>query len=345
MEIRVPNLLRIKPGAIDKLGKYIANSGHKKIVVIFGKGMRSLFESKINQALKSFQVEVLLVLENDDQQLEKIVSDSTTLPGKTEAILAVGGGRPIDIGKVISHIYSLPLFVFATSLSTDAMCSPSASLVIGEKKRSLQVGVPYAVIIDTEIIKNAPAVLTLSGIGDLLSKYTAIYDWKLSYKKTGERVDDFAVLIAQTSAELLTSYSKCDCTDLEFLRIVAGSLTMGGLAMAVSKSSRPASGSEHLISHAYDKICKAPTYHGIQVGAFTLLMAKVQNNTFYSKIHKTMEESGLLEYLRAHPLNEADVMLAIDEAPMVKENFYTVLSDRENRELAKKMWRELFPTA
>lgn len=40
--------------------------------------------------------------------------------------------------------------------------------------------------------------------------------------------------------------------------------------MEVSGSSRPASGSEHLISHAYDQVAARPTMHGIQVGVASI---------------------------------------------------------------------------
>ena len=103
------------------------------------------------------------------------------------------------------------------------------------------------------MIVNAPVGQTLSGIGDTLAKYTALYDWQISAERTKTHIDDFAYGIAQMSFD---SVFHCDDKDIKsktFIKILSRSLVMGGLAMEIAGSSRPSSGSEHLFCHALEE--------------------------------------------------------------------------------------------
>ena len=51
-----------------------------------------------------------------------------------------------------------------------------------------------------------------------------------------------------------------------FLKELLDSLAMSGIANEIAGSSAPTSGSEHLISHALDKMLEHPQLHGIQEG-------------------------------------------------------------------------------
>jgi glycerol-1-phosphate dehydrogenase [NAD(P)+] len=102
--------------------------------------------------------------------------------------------------------------------------------------------------------------------------------------------------------------------------------------MDVAGSSRPASGSEHLISHAYDAI-QFPNHslHGLQVGVAALAVSAIQQRT-HEAVRKCLTESGFVEFMATHPLNRESFIDAIRRAPSMKEDFCTVLSVPENRE-------------
>ena len=65
-----------------------------------------------------------------------------------------------------------------------------------------------------------------------------------------------------------------------FLKELLDSLAMSGIANEIAGSSAPTSGSEHLISHALDKMLEHPQLHGIQVGIATYLMSVVQDHRY-----------------------------------------------------------------
>ena len=103
---------------------------------------------------------------------------------------------------------------------------------------------------------------------------------------------------------------------------------MTGIAMIIAGSSRPASGSEHLISHAYDSLAQKPGLHGLQVGVASYAVSFVQGIT-HQRVKKDLLESGFFEFVRTSPLSKADFVRAVKKAPEIKENFYTILSEKE----------------
>jgi glycerol-1-phosphate dehydrogenase [NAD(P)+] len=188
---------------------------------------------------------------------------------------------------------------------------------------------PHAVIIDTEIIRNSPEQFIYSGMGDLFCKVTSIFDWKLAFKKVHEYVNDFAAVITNNALDAFVHYAHKDIMCLEFIRVVAGSLMMSGIAMEIAGSSRPASGSEHLISHAYDKIATKPSLHGLQVGVASYVVSYLQEET-YETLKTIIQECGFAAYMSKHKLNKKDFMDAVKFAPNIKEHYYTILSEKDS---------------
>ena len=58
---------------------------------------------------------------------------------------------------------------------------------------------PFGVILDTAVCLDAPEILWHSGVGDLVSKLTAVTDWKMAFHAAGTPVDDFAALLSDAS--------------------------------------------------------------------------------------------------------------------------------------------------
>ena len=112
------------------------------------------------------------------------------------------------------------------------------------------------------------------------------------------------------------------------MRLLGTSLMLNGIAMAVCGSSRPASGSEHLISHALDSLGGAPRMHGLQVGVATYLVSLLQKRNS-GLIADLFGKTGFWKAIAAQPFSRADWLAAIRRAPGIKQDFYTVLSSRD----------------
>lgn len=327
MEIVVPSLLRIKPNALFKLGKYLRSDGLSNIALFYGEGLKELFHATVDVSLASSEIKVLHEGVARSNDIETIFQESLGMPSKLDAIVAIGGGKVIDCCKYLALIRQTPLVSVPTLISNDGFASPFSSLVVKGARRTVKTVIPHSVILDTDIIRKAPEAFHYSGIGDLFCKFTSVFDWKLAFKKRGEDVNDFAAIICRNAADTFFYYPDKDPQNLEFQRVVASSLLMAGIAMEIAGSSRPASGSEHLISHAYDRISAKPSLHGLQVGVASYAVSHVQGETF-EPVRKSILDSGFLSFLEKNPLNRAEFIEAVKFAPNVKEDFYTILSER-----------------
>ena len=185
-------------------------------------------------------------------------------------------------------------------------------------------------VLDTAVIAKSPPRFTHSGVGDLLSKYSAVHDWKLAYWETGEQVNDFAVLIALQSVENFVNHPNKSIGDLDFIKLMAGALVMSGVAMEVSGSSRPASGSEHLISHAYEKVADRPSMHGLQVGLASIATMWLQEHPRLENVMSVLAETGFIHFVKENPLERGAFIEAIRLAPTIKDQYFTILTPKGN---------------
>ena len=326
MEITIPSLLRIKPDALHKIGKYLRGEGFTKIALYYGEGIKELFDSTIRISLETADIKVVHEEVAGTNDIEAIFASSLHLPAKLDAVVAIGGGKVIDFCKYISVLRQTPLISVPTLISNDGFCSPFSSLLVTGQRRTVKTVIPHGVILDTHILMNNPAKFMFSGIGDLFCKFTSVFDWKLAFRHKGELVNDFAAVICRNAADTFLYYPDKTLGNIEYLRVIASSLLMSGIAMEIAQSSRPASGSEHLISHAYDRCAEKPSLHGLQVGVASYAVSFLQEET-HDILRACIEQSGFLDYMAKEPLSMRDFKEAVKRAPAVKEDYYTVLAE------------------
>ncbi|MFO0800913.1 MAG: iron-containing alcohol dehydrogenase family protein [Gemmataceae bacterium] len=323
-QIAIPTLVRVKDGALDRLGLYLTRGGHTRVAVLVSQGLTAPLPERAKAALTAHGVEAAAWVEVADNDIESAARLFADLP-KASAVVGVGGGKALDVAKYVGFLGRLPYYAVPTSLSNDGFCSPQSSLTVRGRRRSLPAALPFGVVVDTAVCRDAPRLLTLSGVGDLVAKFTAIADWKLAFHAVGEPVDDFAALMSDGSVHAVLSHPALDA---EGVRLLATALLMNGVAMEVCGSSRPASGSEHLISHALDATSARPRLHGLQVGVATYLMALVQGG-HAAQIAALFDATGFWDAVASDPFDRAEWLAAVRSAPTVKANFYTVLSARD----------------
>lgn len=324
-QISVPTLVRVKEGALDRIGLYLSRNNHRNVAVLISKGLESPLPERVATSLKNHDVQATAWVEVAQNEIEASAHLFTELPSHISAIVGIGGGKALDVAKYVGFLARLPYYSLPTSLSNDGFCSPQSSLTVRGKRRSFPAAIPYAVIVDTAVCLAAPRILTLSGIGDLVAKFSAVRDWKLAFHHHGEPVNDFAALLSDGSIHAFLSHPRID---LEGVTLLATALMLNGIAMEMCGSSRPASGSEHLISHALDSIAARPRLHGLQVGVATYIASLLQSaNT--DRIASLFNATGFWEAISDDPFSRSEWLAAIRAAPSVKQNYYTVLSSRD----------------
>ncbi|MBF0387420.1 MAG: iron-containing alcohol dehydrogenase family protein [Candidatus Omnitrophica bacterium] len=321
--IDIPTLVRIKPGALDRLGVYAARSRFDRVVLLYNKDLDRALVKRLDQSLAGEKIAVLGRVEVGSSSFEHAQEIFMTFPAKAQAIIGIGGGKALDVAKYVSFLARVPYIAAPTSLSNDGFCSPQSSLEFTGKRRSFPSAMPYGVVVDTAVCLSAPRVLWLAGVGDSVAKITSVYDWKLAFRKHGTQVDDFAALLSD--ATVFQLMAKPD-HDLEGMRLLATALMLNGIAMGICGSSRPASGSEHLISHALDLIARKPRLHGLQVGLATYMVSHLQGRG-EARIAALFDTTGFWQAIKDEPFSRAEWLTALRMAPTVKDDFYTILSE------------------
>ncbi|MDU2992882.1 MAG: iron-containing alcohol dehydrogenase, partial [Clostridium sp.] len=223
-----------------------------------------------------------------------------------------------------------------TSSSSDGFSSSSASLLVDGKRTSVPARLAYGIVVDLDVIKSAPEKFIYSGIGDLISKITALYDWIYEADKGVGELDDFALMIAKKAVNSFIRTPFESIKDDLFLKELVDSLAMSGIANEIAGNSSPTSGSEHLISHALDKILDEPQLHGVQVGIATYIMSKVQEHR-YKRVNEVLTTTGFWDYVKTLKIKREDFENAIDIAPSIKPNRHTFIHEEEYRKEAKEL--------
>ena len=326
-KISIPSILKIGEGELNFLGKYLGE--FTNVACFFSSGIEEMFGDKIYKSFERYNISVIHKNTIDEINIENIIHTAFKIPKTVDALVGIGGGKALDYSKYCAHVLALPFISVPTSTSNDGFCSPVSSLTVEGKRKTVNARIPYGIVVDIDAVKCSPESCIYSGIGDLISKITAGWDLKEAVSIGNETFNDFAHLISQNTVIDFLHYQNYDIRSPKFIYHLANSLLMNGLSMEIAGSSRPASGSEHLISHALDSISTDnTTMHGIQVGVATYICSFVQENQF-ELVGGFLANTGFFSYLSRNPLEKEKLIEAIKLAPSMKDNFYTVLSSED----------------
>jgi len=269
-------------------------------------------------------------LTNREAEVEEISAGIKV--GEIDAAIGIGGGRTIDVAKMVAKRLDINVISFPTLVSHDGIASPVAVLLNADgKKQSLAARMPIAVIVDLEIIGRAPITSIRAGVGDLVSNFSALEDWKLGAIRKNEPYHDLAAVISHAAA--CSIFEMSDVGEIyarhsDFIRRLVQGLILSGVAMSIAGSSRPASGAEHNISHAMDALYNLNAYHGEQVALGTVLATYLRGGP-WEKFLLFFQRLGLPVTSLDIGLSEKDFIRAVLEAPHMRKGRYTILDEKE----------------
>ncbi len=194
-------------------------------------------------------------------------------------MIAIGSGTLNDLCRFISYRLKLPYFIIATAPSMDGFASNVAPLIVNHMKTTYEAHTPLGIIGDTLILKDAPANMIAAGIGDILGKYTCLCEWEIAHIITGEYHCLEIEKIVRHSLEVVVSNIRAaKQRSSKATQSIMEALVFSGIAMSFAGNSRPASGSEHHLSHYWEMMYlfqgKKTILHGTKVGIGTIAVLK-----------------------------------------------------------------------
>ena len=245
--------IEICQGAVYKLREYTQNYRHILLVAdnntyaVCGKQAEDLLADRLAKVFVYQRDGILVPNEAAVAEMEQF------LTAEIDLIIGVGSGVIQDLCKYVSFQHNLPYHIVATAPSMDGYASVGAAMIWENMKVTFNCHVPEVIIGDVDVLKDALMEMIRAGYGDILGKYSCLNDWKLSQIVNGEYfcqyVHDLMMDMVVKTQDL---GAKLQNREPEAIQTLMEALAGAGVAMALVGNSRPASGSEHHMSHYYE---------------------------------------------------------------------------------------------
>ncbi|MFA5663283.1 glycerol dehydrogenase [Castellaniella sp.] len=192
------------PDALAQLGAQAAVLGARRPLVIMDSFVRDLLFERIRQGLGDLADQAIVTVfsgECTGAEIDRLAG--LAAGAQADVIVAVGGGKTIDSAKGVRIQSGLPIFIVPSIASND---SPTSRLVVlytadhAVDKVDLMPTNPDLVLVDTQVLVQAPERFFVSGVGDALSKKFEAAQCIGSRRRNFH--DGQATLLAQAIADL-----------------------------------------------------------------------------------------------------------------------------------------------
>ncbi len=311
-------------GLLEALGRLAV----RRVLFVFGRESRGLLGRSLTiDCSSSFDCASLDVAGARLDEVERL--RAAIRDREADAVVSVGGGQTLDAGKYAAFQADVPFVSIPTQATHDGICSPVAVLRGPGDARASSYGArpPTALLVPVHVIERSPRSALVSGIADLAANLVAVEDWMWARDFRGEAFDDYAALLSRSAAQLVVGRRHVFSPDRVFtsedVEVLVYGLVLSGLAMTLAGSSRPCSGPEHLISHAFDLLGLGTGSHGEQVAVGCTLAVRLYSAKLES----------VVELLRAvgSPRTPDDLGVSRDDATRAVKMAHLVRPERQSR--------------
>lgn len=274
--------LEIGEGVLEKLPELLSDKSNVLIIAdsntypLCGDRVKALLGEKAENVCYFETPGYYLV--PDEEAIAKIDGLCTD---KTDFILGIGSGVINDLAKYVSFNRGILSGIIATATSMDGFASSGAALILKGMQVTYTVHAPYMILGDTDILKDAPIDMIRSGYADIIAKYSALCDWKLSALINDEYFcpEIYKTMLGATD-EMRSLAKRLESREPEVIGKLMEILVLSGVLMTFGNTTRPASGSEHHFSHYFHitgLIQNKPFFlHGTDVGYTTILTTEMR---------------------------------------------------------------------
>lgn len=274
--------ISIGEGVIHRLPELLLDKTFQKAFLLYDTNTYKAAEASVSAQLKNNRLSFVSYVIDDPEPTpdEKTIGEILIhFDIDCDILIAVGSGTINDLCRYVSYKLRLPYIIVATAPSVDGFASNVAPLIVKHMKNTYEAHVPYAILGDTNLLCNAPLPMISAGIGDILGKYTCLCDWQIAHIITGEyHCRTIEAMVRKSITAVVKQLEPAKSREPEAIKNIMEALILSGIAMSFAGNSRPASGSEHHLSHYWEMIFlfnnKKPVLHGAKVGIGTIAVIK-----------------------------------------------------------------------
>ena len=299
--------LKIGRGAVESVPEMLAAMGKKRPFVVCDQNTYEVAGRRVCEILDRAGVEHGLYVipgKRISPAEWEVGSALMHYDPRCDMLLGVGSGVINDTCKVLAHAIGVPSAIVGTAPSMDGYASNSSSMEVNHVKVSLYNHAPVGILLDSEILAQAPMRMLWAGLGDMVAKYIAVCEWRISHIVTGEfYCESIAQMMRSALKKIVDASDGITKRDPDAIQSIAEGLVVAGMAMAYAEISRPASGLEHYFSHMWEMMAleRGVPYdlHGIQVGVGTVLSMKLYRKIRQIQPDRAKAEAHMKAFSRA----------------------------------------------
>ena len=213
-----------------------------------------------------------------DMDLATVERTERELP-EVDVVVGFGGGSCMDTAKYLAWKRGCRMVLVPSIISVDAPLTNTVAVRVDKKVQYVGDIYPEEVLIDYDLIRQAPPELNRAGACDIASIHTALYDWALARDMNGE---PYHAAVAQQAQECLNELdrnaSEVHAVSPEGIDTVVDLFRREVEFCARIGTSRPEEGSEHIVAYAMEHLTRRHFIHGDLVGLGVFMMSRLQRH-------------------------------------------------------------------
>ncbi|MGN0398956.1 MAG: sn-glycerol-1-phosphate dehydrogenase [Blautia sp.] len=317
----------IEEGAAKKLPEVLGRHNYRHLCVVCDKNTWEIAAHDICKNLKEEGYTYQLVKYEE----EELIPDEravfyllANVPKVCDLIIGIGSGTINDLCRYVSFKMKLDYYIVGTAPSMDGYASNVSPLIINHLKTTYEAHPPKVIIGDLDIMTEAPMSMIAAGVGDILGKYVCLTDWKIAHIINGEYYcPEVAELVRKSIQKVVENAQKAAHRDKAAIAAIMEGLVLSGIAMSYIGNSRPASGSEHHMSHYWEMMFllaeKPDPLHGTKVGIGTAVsirlyeMLEALGEKLFSKQRPPFDYENWKKEIQEAYLTAAPGVLVLEE--------------------------------
>lgn len=286
MEKIRPQALYVGPEAISELAQFCETNDHRHLLLVADQNTHAALGERVKTTLDSAGFDCKPVLFNSPEVVadpEHILQILIAANNEKRTFIAVGSGTITDLARFTSHRTGQSFIAMPTAPSVDGFASIGAPIIVQGIKKTVISQSPIAIFADIDTLCNVPRPLLAAGFADMLAKFTSAADFDLGHLIWGEPHDlEISERTRQTAQQCADNVDQIATATEDGLRILFDALIESGYCMLDFGESRPASGTEHHMSHFIEMQLlqqgKPAILHGAKVGVGTIRAAQLYNS-------------------------------------------------------------------